>query len=357
MPPRSSVTIKAAWIALFGVLIIALVTIAVPFIENWIRDRNLLQEFEYVGRVIDIESQQPIAGAKITLDLQGVPPIVYTDSEGVYRFSVKLITDISGRVIVNAEGYQTYSRNIVISYDVMTIEDIRLMPIPEPPATELAVAVDLPTDVPVMPPTDIPIPTAPALLRQNCFDTTVWTPYKKNSSVSNDGGCWNLFAWGFTARENEIIIVSPNSPDGEFHGLYTPIENISEISFYIKVDKFDVDPGVTANIGIGIINLDPPGPATSRLIYYHYIPKDSEFYIPMKAGIDGNYQDLIPLTLKFSVPQKVILRSDGPFLTLIFDEKIEMELTIPFEKRAFWISYSIPPSSELIMSIYDLEIK
>jgi len=89
-------------------------------------EQNNIVETEYVGRVIEINSQQPIVGAKITLDLQGVPPIVYTDSEGIYRFKVVVHSEITGRVRVDAEGYQTYTRNITISPDIKTIEDIRL---------------------------------------------------------------------------------------------------------------------------------------------------------------------------------------------------------------------------------------
>jgi hypothetical protein len=85
-------------------------------------------EIEYVGRVIDIHSQQPVFGAKVTLDLQGVPPVVYTDSEGIYRFKVEIQTDISGQIRVDAQGYQVYTRYISLSSRQTTIEDIRLTP-------------------------------------------------------------------------------------------------------------------------------------------------------------------------------------------------------------------------------------
>ena len=102
-------------------------------------------ETEYVGRVIDVETQQPIAKAKITLDLEGVPPIVFTDSEGVYRFTVKIEAEIVGRVRVDAQGYEPYTRNITLSPDVKTIEDIRLTRLQSPVAT----ASVSPTDSPV----------------------------------------------------------------------------------------------------------------------------------------------------------------------------------------------------------------
>jgi len=126
MPPKRSVGITAAWIGIIGVLIIAIATIAVPFIEKLLN--NPSEEIEYVGRVIDNTNQLPIAGAKVTLDLQGVPPVVYTDSEGVYRFNVVIDSDISGQVRVDAQGYQVYTRNISLSPYRTIIEDIRLTP-------------------------------------------------------------------------------------------------------------------------------------------------------------------------------------------------------------------------------------
>jgi len=95
-------------------------------------------EIEYVGRVIDINSQQPIAGAKITLDLQGVPLIVFSDSEGVYRFKVPVTSRSSGQIRVDAQGYPVYTRNINLSSRQTTIEDIRLTPqssVPPPEST------------------------------------------------------------------------------------------------------------------------------------------------------------------------------------------------------------------------------
>lgn len=83
-------------------------------------------EFEYIGRVIDIITQQPIAGAKVTLDVQGVPPIVYTDSEGVYQFKLLINSAISGKIRVDAQRYQIYTRNITLYPDLRQIEDIRL---------------------------------------------------------------------------------------------------------------------------------------------------------------------------------------------------------------------------------------
>jgi hypothetical protein len=84
------------------------------------------REIEYVGHVMDANTLQPIANAKITLTLEGVPPVVYTDNEGIYRFKVVIQSEISGQVRVDAQGYQVYIRDITISPAVNRIDDIRL---------------------------------------------------------------------------------------------------------------------------------------------------------------------------------------------------------------------------------------
>jgi hypothetical protein len=89
------------------------------------------QQIHYTGRVIDGNSGSPIRGAKVALDFQDAPPIVYTDSEGVYGFTITFIGDsLTGRVRVEVAGYQNYDRFTELSSKNTGIEDIRLISIP-----------------------------------------------------------------------------------------------------------------------------------------------------------------------------------------------------------------------------------
>ena len=87
--------------------------------------------FNYVGRVIDKGSEQPIRGAEVTFEFRGAPPpIVYTDSEGIYSFSVVFTGEnIPARVRVEFKGYKNFDRNITLTTET-TLEDIRLTKIP-----------------------------------------------------------------------------------------------------------------------------------------------------------------------------------------------------------------------------------
>lgn len=134
MPKKEPVAVTTAKISSTGPIIVAIIgligTLVLGYWQFVLKPDKTdpTNETEYIGRVLDVNTQLPIAGAKITLDLEGVPPIVYTDSEGVYRFKVVIESVISGQIRVDAQGYQVYTRNISLSSRLTTIEEIRLTP-------------------------------------------------------------------------------------------------------------------------------------------------------------------------------------------------------------------------------------
>ncbi len=130
MPKKEPVAVTTAKIVVWGTIIVAiigLIGILFPILIQNIQ-KPVNEKTEYVGRVIDLSSQQPIVGAKVTLDLEDVPPIVYTDNEGIYRFKVEINSNISGQIRVDAEDYEVYTRNVSLTSRLTTIEDIRLTP-------------------------------------------------------------------------------------------------------------------------------------------------------------------------------------------------------------------------------------
>jgi hypothetical protein len=174
LPARKVKMLLRFIFAVIGVVAI-LVTGCVPGTPTPVTQPPPL-ETEYIGRVIDAASQAPIAGAKVSLDFQGVPPIVYTDSEGIFRFKLSLNTDSSGTVRVEAPNYRTYTRIITISPGSRLTEDIRLPPIEatSSPAstalnstvasTSISTQVRQPptvtqTAIPTRPPNPSPVPT------------------------------------------------------------------------------------------------------------------------------------------------------------------------------------------------------
>lgn len=81
------------------------------------------------GRVSDSQAR-PLGGAKVSLEGKGLPPLIYTDSEGIFSFY--LPDDVREiKIRVEASGYDSYNRRV----DVLAkneLEDIRLRPQPKP---------------------------------------------------------------------------------------------------------------------------------------------------------------------------------------------------------------------------------
>jgi len=77
---------------------------------------------QYSGRVVDSGTQQVVRGAKVSVDTKGLPQVYYSDSDGV--FYLKLPSVDSVRIRVEANGYETFERNVSVSRT--GIEDVRL---------------------------------------------------------------------------------------------------------------------------------------------------------------------------------------------------------------------------------------
>jgi hypothetical protein len=85
-------------------------------------------EMNFIGRVVDQRKYAPISGVKVLLNIPGAPPVVYTDLEGIYRFTVKSDSDsINGQITIEAKGYRSYNSSIKLLPDKRDLGDIRLL--------------------------------------------------------------------------------------------------------------------------------------------------------------------------------------------------------------------------------------
>jgi hypothetical protein len=81
---------------------------------------------KFVGRVRDAINETPIRNAKVMLEIKDLPPVIYTDSEGVFSFPIAAqLTEVHIRV--DAAGYEKFDRRIAPSLS-SGVEDIRLQP-------------------------------------------------------------------------------------------------------------------------------------------------------------------------------------------------------------------------------------
>jgi hypothetical protein len=171
-----------------GIIAIIVAIISKPYSPS--------EPLQYVGRVIDDSTGKAIYGTKVSLEFKGAPSIIYTDAEGVFRFSIPIETDTPGRIKAEAEGYRPYDRFITLSSRNTGLEDIRLAPLS--PSVPMALPSDTSTpqpatntpvpertDTPPPEPTPRPIntPVLPALTPTATSTPTV-TPIPSNTPTS-----------------------------------------------------------------------------------------------------------------------------------------------------------------------------
>ena len=75
------------------------------------RGQPKIDKLIYAGRVIDEITNSPIHGAKVQIDISGVPP-AFTDSEGQYHFQTNSPFE-PYRVRVTADGYNSYDEMLL----------------------------------------------------------------------------------------------------------------------------------------------------------------------------------------------------------------------------------------------------
>jgi hypothetical protein len=121
LPWYKRTTVIVALIGALGALTVAFFQFVLPIIHSptpnvvWVR-----------GRVSNNQAH-PLGGAKVSLEGKGLPPVIYTDSEGVFTFN--LPEDVKEiKIRVDANGYDPYDRRIDVSAVKSELEDIRLTP-------------------------------------------------------------------------------------------------------------------------------------------------------------------------------------------------------------------------------------
>jgi hypothetical protein len=86
-------------------------------------------DISFLGRVVDQQKHAPISGAKVSLNIPGAPPLIYTDLEGIYRFTIKSknMSSLQGQLTIEAKGYRSYHSFIKLLPDNRDLGDIRLL--------------------------------------------------------------------------------------------------------------------------------------------------------------------------------------------------------------------------------------
>ena len=163
---------------------------------------------------------------------------------GGNAFITVIVSDKDGNVVSSTTQYE------IISAAGMTSNAPTSQPVPMNTSVETETVVSTPS------------PTATSVISQNCFDDHSWVPYELDKTITTNNDCWNLSGWGLTGESNAISFHPAfSASSGQSHGIYRQIPLNSEISFTVTINKLDLKLGLSGYIGIGIINMNLPGPA------------------------------------------------------------------------------------------------
>lgn len=108
-------------------ILVALISAAAVVIVGYWQFYPKDKAQDFIGRVVNTEDETAVRNAKVTLESEGSPPIIYTDTEGSFSFPLNS-SNSSIRVRVEAEGYKNFDRIISPSSNVR-VEEIKLVPL------------------------------------------------------------------------------------------------------------------------------------------------------------------------------------------------------------------------------------
>lgn len=81
---------------------------------------------QFIGRVINKNSEEKIRGAKVSLEGESTPPLAFTDSEGIFSFPVS-DPNKELRLRIEASQYENFDLRVTPA-KVQGIQEIRLTP-------------------------------------------------------------------------------------------------------------------------------------------------------------------------------------------------------------------------------------
>ncbi len=119
------VTLLVAAIGALGAVLGAMIGI-IPDLLNK-KSAASSDSIEYTGRILSLSDGLPVANAKVTLTILPAPLVRYTDSEGVYLFSLPADDlPLNAQITITHPGYEPYTRTLFLDSAMRQIEDIRL---------------------------------------------------------------------------------------------------------------------------------------------------------------------------------------------------------------------------------------
>jgi hypothetical protein len=109
------------WTAMSTIIAALIAATAAITVGYWQYSQKNGGTKDFRGRVIDAKTGKALPQAKIILESQGAPPIIYSDSEGFFYFPLEQ-TNTQVRIRIEANGHEKYDRFINPASDSGVVE-------------------------------------------------------------------------------------------------------------------------------------------------------------------------------------------------------------------------------------------
>ncbi len=360
--------VKTAKINMMGTVLVALFALVSTLAGLYFNAQHNKQAAEakpekitYSGRILDASNGQPVVNAAVSVDVEGAPPAVHTDSDGVYQFDVTLDASKTGQIKVEVEGYQPYTRNIKISPDNGTFQDIRLTPL-TPTATPQTLLSFTSTPEPTI---TSPAPQAtstmvPKKLADGCIYAQTWGVDSTDanlvdSTAVDPDGCYSTDLLGIFAKsDGSLEILNGKKKSNVASG------NNSVIEFKVYVTSMYIVYQDPTYISFAVAPADNPmdtrNTARFKLAVEKNEPKPVIFFVEASVGDSvGVHEESRHYVYKQTYSVKMTL--DGNKMNVIVNGiPIDNSLVLPTGSKVFYIGYNLPILANIDAQVTDLTI-
>jgi len=219
-----------------------------------------------------------------------------------------------------------------------------------PSATNTSVLIDTPvptntsTSTPTIHPTAIPGDD----WGKNCIDLTTWTPYLAGEDTPPTGYCAQLARWGITAQSGRLTFNTLESTStAKEYGIITSLPGKANIKLIIGIEELE-----NSEVWVGILDGDQPE-KLSGFVFVIQPNRTMDFRsLSPSYGIVAN-TPFVGVTDTF--PVEIIL--DAGDVSIFVDKaNLVHDYPVSFSNRKLFIGYRSLPSTEVKVSVYDVEI-
>jgi len=368
-----SAEVKTAKINMMGTVLVALFALVSTLAGLYFNAQHNKQEaskpekITYSGRILDASNGQPVVGAAVSVDVEGAPPAVYTDSDGVYQFDVALDSSKTGQIKVEVQGYQPYTRNIKLSPDNGTFQDIRLTPL-TPTATPQTLLSFTSTPEPTIT-SAAPQATStlqPKTLADGCIYAQTWGVDSTDASIV-DGttvgpdGCYSTDLLGIFAKaDGSLEIINGKRKSNVASGVFIPIKNNSVIQFKVYITSMYIVYQDPTYISFAVAPANNPMDARNTARFKLAVEKNESK--PVIFFVEANVGDAIGIHeasrhYVYKQTYTVKMTLDGNKMNVTVNGiPIDNSLVVPTGQKVFYIGYNLPILANIDALVTDLTI-